>query len=91
SSPEAETTTEFFHVMENFILDNFNTYWSVVRVEWSSGWSFTKRSPWANTGLTRKLKKLGAFSDWDYAVGVIQKLDPWAVFSDSFINEILFY
>jgi FAD/FMN-containing dehydrogenase len=85
---------EFGREMEQWVLGNYTGGYAIARPEWSKGWAYSNTAAWADAAV------LGSYPDsfqvggvprdgWNTAVGHLDALDPYHVFSNAFLDGLL--
>ncbi|WP_035844894.1 cholesterol oxidase substrate-binding domain-containing protein [Kitasatospora azatica] len=91
--PNTPGLHRFGRDLEQFLFATFDGTRAAVRVEWSKGWAYTADATWADPDvLTRVIPgshRAGGGPGWDEAVATLTRLDPHAVFSNAFLDQLL--
>lgn len=80
---------EFMKQIESFVYENFNNKDSAVRVEWPKGWAFTDEGAWLNSTVLNAIIPDSFQTEWKNTVDVLQKYDPYRIFTNAFLDLLL--
>jgi FAD/FMN-containing dehydrogenase len=85
---------EFGREMERWVLGNYKGGYACARPEWSKGWAYTDSAAWSDPHALSRYPdsfQVGAQprDGWNAAVGHLDTLDPYHVFSNSFLDGLL--
>ncbi|MFE2883851.1 cholesterol oxidase substrate-binding domain-containing protein [Streptomyces sp. NPDC059272] len=85
-TPHAE---EFLRELEQFLLRSYDGTDALARVEWSKGWAYTERAGWSDEEVLGTVIP-GSFGEsvWGRAAGVFDRLDPYRVFGNAFLDRL---
>ncbi len=89
-----EQADAFYSEMEQWFGQRFDGSDAAVRPEWSKGWGYNPEGAWTNDAyLDSVADSYRLHRDkrerWDYAVRRFDKLDPYRVFTNGFIDRLL--
>nr|WP_245984432.1 cholesterol oxidase substrate-binding domain-containing protein [Streptomyces tateyamensis] len=91
--PNTPGHQQFGRDLEQFLFATFDGSRAAVRVEWSKGWAYTADATWADPVVLGQLipasHRAGGGPGWDAAVATLTRLDPHAVFSNPFLDQLL--
>ncbi|CAG7785162.1 unnamed protein product [Allacma fusca] len=89
TTPEGQMLLEFLTSYEKKLFKYFNDGEAIVRLEWAKGWGFSNKGPNTNAEVLARVKKLGKFGPLKYFVNILNKHDPFRVFTIKFTDFIL--
>ncbi|CAG7832626.1 unnamed protein product [Allacma fusca] len=89
TTPEGQMLLEFLTAYEKKLFKYFNDGEAIVRLEWAKGWGFSNKGPNTNAEILAGVKKLGKFGPLKYSVDILNKYDPFRVFTSKFTDFIL--
>ena len=88
SLPGNAAANEFYHEMEQWLLDNevFNGPDARMRPEWSKGWGYDReRGAWHDARMLEHARS--QLPEWDGAVDALNAADPYALFTNGWMSD----
>ncbi|MFI5673302.1 cholesterol oxidase substrate-binding domain-containing protein [Streptomyces cellulosae] len=85
-TPYAE---RFLRELERFLLRTYDGGYARTRVEWSKGWAYTEEEVWDDEEVIGTTVP-ASFGEavWGQAAGTLDRLDPYRVFDNAFLDRL---
>ncbi|OXA63847.1 uncharacterized protein LOC118433976 [Folsomia candida] len=91
--PETRKAQEFVADWQSLLYRDIHHVYGVLRVEWAKGWGHTWEKAWSNETIFDTLPRVLSSSDelkeWNLGVEILDRYDPWRIFSNGFLDRIL--
>jgi hypothetical protein len=93
--PGTPNADEFYAQLESWMLSNYTGSYAAVRFEWSKGWAYTSSGGWSNTSVlgttipATYTTGQAAGDGWANALATLDSYDPYRVFSNPFLDQLM--
>jgi hypothetical protein len=93
--PGTPNADEFYAQLESWMLSNYTGSYAAVRFEWSKGWAYTSSGGWSNTSVlgttipAMYTTGQAAGDGWANALATLDSYDPYRVFSNPFLDQLM--